>query len=171
MNSINSARLSPAFFPSIWLHLCSLCTLRLWWGGVTAGAVWPGSLSALPSPLHLLHVTQHRLLPGPQLPRRARGDPRPERACFPAEQQDPAAASGPLLAHYHHAVALLQQHLLHTTIHLPRLWPSGGAWPRGQPAPEGHRFRHVHGPRSATRSASIPLWPDQPACRDLCRSP
>lgn len=165
MNSINPAPLSLArSFPPC---LCLVSCLRLWWGGVTAGAVWPRSLSALPSPLHLLHFTKHRLLPGPQLPCRARGHPGPERARLSAEQQDPAAASWPLLAHHHHVVALLQQHLLHTTVHLPRLRPPGGAGPWGQPALEGHSFRHLPGPGSATRPAPAPLWPDHPACRDL----
>lgn len=172
MNSINSACLS--LFPSISLfhfHPPVFSCLRLWWGGVTVGAVWPGSISALPSPLHLLHFTQHRLLPGPQLSCRARGHPRPERARLLAEQQDPAAASWPLLAHYHHVVALFQQHLLHTAIHIPRLWPPRGARPRGQQAPEGHCFWHLPGPGPATRAAPLSLWPDQPASRDLCRPP
>ena len=171
MNSINSACVffSLVLFPSISLHPRFLSSPRLRRGGVTARALWPRSVAALPSPLHLLHFTQHRLLPGPQLPCRARGHPRPERARLPAEQQDPAAAPRPLLTHHHHVVALLQQHLLHTTLHLPRLRPLGGAGPRGQPAPEGHRFWHLPGPGAAPRPAPVPLWSDQPATGDLFR--
>lgn len=147
----------------------SCSPLRLWWGGVTVGAVGPGSVHALPSPLHLLHFTEHRFLPGSQLPRRAGGHPRSERAGFPAKQQDPEVTPRPLLPHHHHALALLQQHLLHSAVHIPRLRSLRGAWPGGQPAPEGHRLRHLPRFGSPARLASVPLWSNQSASRHLFR--
>lgn len=57
MNSINAAGVFVFLLFPPGLHVTRSSALRLRWGGVTVGVVWPGPVSALPSPLHLLHFS------------------------------------------------------------------------------------------------------------------
>lgn len=100
--------------------------LRLW-SGVSPGAVWFRVDQGMSPSLHLLRLSQHGELPGAQLPGGSRRNPGPERASLSAKQQDPAIATGPFQPNHRHALALLQQHLIHPALHIHGLHPPGGA--------------------------------------------
>ncbi len=133
------------------------------WPGVSPGAVWFKVYPGVSPSLYLLRLSQHGELPGSQLPGGSRGNPSPERASLSAKQQDPATVAGPFQPHHHHALALLQQYLIHPALHIHGLHPSGGARSGGQQTPPLSGFWHFSGPDPTPCSAPLPLWPNHSA--------
>lgn len=142
-------------FPNVSLWLCPPCRL---WAGVPVGSLWAGVLLVLPPSLHLLHRTQHRLMPGPQLPDSPWRHPSGQRANFFTEQQDSPFTSRPLQLRDGHPLDLLQQYHLHRTLHLSRFYSAWGPGPGGQPPPALVSGRHLSWTGSTECSSSLPLW-------------
>lgn len=139
-------------------------SFRRLWSGVSPGAVWFRVDPGVSPWLHLLRLSQHGELPGSQLPGGSRGNPGPERARLSAKQQDPATTAGSFQPHHRHALALLQQYLIHPALHIHGLHPPGGARSGGQQTPPLSGFWHFSGPDQTPCSAPLPLWPNHSAC-------